>query len=584
MKRTMNSSSKTFLLVFCSLSLSFLQAQDFQRFAPSELPSVGEQSETLSYGKLPKVEASNTEEILPQLKGLVLYENTNNTPTVTQIPDDVGGVVIKSESALMATADFQNILQIYVGKPLSMKSLTELKREIILYYRKHDRPVMDVILPEQDISNGVVQLVVIDARFGEAKVTGNKYFSDATVSKHLTLNQGESISATRLLGDLDWINTNPFLTARSVFSPSEQAFSSDVILKVEDRFPWRFYAGYENSGNDLTGEDRYFAGFNWGNAFGLGHVFNYQITSSDDFDTLNAHSFSYLIPFHDKSKLDIYGGWINTESESSFFDTDGSSQELGFRYTKQLEPFQKINHDWNVGLTYKRTENALEFGTIPVSDDEVERLQLELGYGFDHRTDGSYLRVDTKLVGSLGNIFSNSDNDSFDQNRAGAENNYIYFKLNANWQKSLPYNLRYDAQLTGQWSAERLLSSEQLSVGGYQSVRGYNERELDQTDSGVILRNELHFPSVNYVVNDQINTETDFFVFSDLAFVTSQGGDEIIRQDGSTADTGQLWSIGVGLKSRIGENLTLRADYGFQLREAGSDDNGRLNIGATISF
>jgi len=136
--------------------------------------------------------------------------------------------------------------------------------------------------------------------------------------------------------------------------------------------------GYENSGNELTGEDRYFAGFNWGNAFNQGHILNYQITLGENFDTLNAHSFSYLIPFRNKSKLDVYGGWVNTESESSFFDTDGSSQELGFRYTKQLEPFDKVTHDWSAGLTYKRTANALEFGTIPVSDEEVQRLQLEL--------------------------------------------------------------------------------------------------------------------------------------------------------------------------------------------------------------
>ena len=121
-------------------------------------------------------------------------------------------------------------------------------------------------------------------------------------------------------------------------------------------------------------------------------------------------------------------------------------------------------------------------------------------------------------------------------------------------------------------------------MGGYQSVRGYNEREFDQTDSGIVLRNELHFPRFDYAINDGINTQTDFFLFSDLAFVTGQGGAEIIRQDGSTADTGQMWSVGVGLKSRIGENFTLRADYGFQLRDAGSDDSGRFNIGATISY
>lgn len=55
-------------------------------------------------------------------------------------------------------------------------------------------------------------------------------------------------------------------------------------------------------------------------------------------------------------------------------------------------------------------------------------------------------------------------------------------------------------------------------------------------------------------------------------------------QDGTTTDTDEMWSAGAGVRISINENFTLRADYGAQLLDSGSEDSGRFHIGVILSY
>lgn len=566
------------------LSSLSIHAQSFEKIVPKELPNISPDAELPSAGALPAAETDNTQ-ILPSLNGVVIHRNKSDVNLRASVPvgdkvtlpNDAEGVVIFQSAAL------RKMLAQYMGKPVSMQSLSEMKRKLVMHFRNNDRPAVDVILPEQDISNGVVQLIVIESLFGKAGVAGNKHFSDKTILNKLTIPEGQSISAQALLDDVDWMNTNPFLNVQPIFSPSAAAYSSDIILKVNDQRPWRYYIGYENSGIVLTGEELYIAGFNWGDAFGLGHLFNYQFTMAADAGELSAHAFAYSIPFANKSKLDFYGGFTQTEVENEPFTIEGDSRELGTRYTIGLDPYQNITQKLYAGVGWMSTQNALEFGVIPVSDNEVQRGQVELGYQMMHRIEGSKSYADVALVSGFGGIFSNSSDDDFNSNRSGADNSYSYLKLNVGWLKQLPHGMVYDTQIVGQLSDDKLLFSEQLTVGGYNSIRGYNEREFSQADSGIIWRNELNFKSMHYDFNEAHKAEWQPFIFTDYAVVTAKG-DEIVRQDGSAADTGIMWSAGVGVNAMVSKHMTLRAEYGWQLRDAGSYDDGRFHIGTVVSF
>src|SRR5260221_14533544 len=92
------------------------------------------------------------------------------------------------------------------------------------------------------------------------------------------------------------MNRNHFRRTNVLFSPGMCENTSDIPLITKDRFAWRFYTGGDNTGNNFTGNARWFGGFNWGNVFGMDHTFTYQYTTSSDFHQFQAHTLNYLIP------------------------------------------------------------------------------------------------------------------------------------------------------------------------------------------------------------------------------------------------------------------------------------------------
>ena len=68
-----------------------------------------------------------------------------------------------------------------IGKPLTPELLREIKQVIIRYYRAQNHPVVTVLIPEQDISDGVIEVIIIEGRLGKIVCKGNRWFSDKLI-------------------------------------------------------------------------------------------------------------------------------------------------------------------------------------------------------------------------------------------------------------------------------------------------------------------------------------------------------------------------------------------------------------------
>lgn len=567
------------LLSLCTLSVlgSLASAQDFERFAPKQVqPNTSKPVQLDVPNQLEEV-SNNKDVILPSLNGVTFHLSEDK---VSKDALNTGGVVV-AEDSIMQQEGFQNLIGEYLGEPLSMHSLNKLTNAIVLYYRSQNVPVVDVVLPEQDITHGVLQVLVIEGRVGEVKVTGNKHFSDDLLRKNVRFESGDRIYSDALIADVNWINNNPFVSARPIFAPGVRPYTTDLILEVDDARPLRYYVGYENSGNELTGSNRYLLGLNWGNAFGVGHQLNYQFTTADDFDELNAHSFSYAVPLQWRHNLSFYGSYVGTSVDTGPFTIDGDSYEAGVRYSVPLTSFEKFDHEVYGGFVWKSAENALEFGVVPAVGTKTEIAQLELGWKGQKRFEKSVNRFDLSVVYSPGDLFGDNGDAEFAASRTGAEANYVYARLEYDFLYQLPKKMTWSSELKAQWSDANLLSSDQLPLGGYSSVRGYDEREFIGADSGVVARNELRFPEISVFKKQDL---WQFLLFSDVAWTEAHRG-EITRADATTSNSGELWSAGLGARLRVAKNFTLRSDYGFQLKDAGSDrSNGKLHVGGLLTF
>ncbi len=128
-------------------------------------------------------------------------------------------------------------------------------------------------------------------------------------------------------------------------------------------------------------------------------------------------------------------------------------------------------------------------------------------------------------------------------------------------------------------ASERLLYSETLGYGGYDSVRGYDQRTLNG-DAGWILQLELGPQPQQFGCRCR-QQQLRLFGFVDM-------GDAYILHPTSGEDSQQfLVSAGVGVRYAITNRLLLRLDYGYGFKEVATQpgsDHQRLHLGVVTLF
>lgn len=492
----------------------------------------------------------------------------------------------------LQTPVFAERLNAYRDAVLSEKLLNELKQEVSSYYRSIDRPFVSVSIPPQDISSGVVQIVVVEARLGNVTVQGNKWFDERQYLSALRLKADEEIRLDRLNEDIVWINRNPFRNA-DVFAKAGQEFGrTDITIVTNERLPLRLYAGYDNYGTDISGKDRVLAGFNWGNAFNLGHELNYQFTRSVESGLLSAHSGTYVAPLQWRHILSVSAAYSENDPDlAEPFDSEGWSWSVEPAYTIPLERRGAYSHQVSARIPFKSTDNTLEFSQMPVTDNLTHVIQAELGYAGSWSHERSELGFSLDLVASPGGLTDGNTDERFDVSRAGAEADYGILRGGLSYRRSLPNGWRWSSNFVGQWATDNLLGSEQLSMTGVGAVRGY-DNGLIFRDLGLVMRNELVAPAFSLL---GLFTDIDGFVSKHNVprdglnlhvFLDAAAGDNVDPLPGEQSSD-YIASAGVGLRYTFGPLLSVILDYGWQLSDdptAVSDTSSQLHMSITVGY
>ena len=521
--------------------------------------------------------------LLPRLKGLVFVGRPGDV--IVSGAKKSKAIVVDDDAQVPAPEKFRALVSPYIGQKLTRGKLDQLITAIIVHYRKNDRPVVDVIVPEQDINTGVIQILLLQSRVDSVKVAGNRWFPDDEIRDNFRVQKGDEISADDMRADLAFANQNPFHTSDIIYQPGPDTGTTDIVLQTQDRFPARFYAGYEDSGNPQTGDDRYILGLNWGDAWdaGLGHQLNYQYTSSGDMRSLQAHAGSYVIPLPCGHTLTFFGNYITTEGQlPPLIAVQGLSYQASMRYSIPLPTFGDYKQSVGAGFDYKYDRSSLQFGGIPLSTLPTAVEQFAFTYDGSLRDRWGITSLGAQIYYSPGDWGGDNNDAAFNASHTLATTSYDYANLQLSRLTRLPGDWSLFLHGTLQFSNSNLVPSEQLGLGGYDTIRGYDEREVNE-DEGYIFNVELRTPTLSLgkvlgwtPFNDQLQL---------LAFWDYGAGYNHQLLPGEPSEI-SLSSLGGGLRYSINTNLSVRADYGFQLENTGLDNlhGGRGDIGVVISY
>jgi len=520
--------------------------------------------------------------VLPILNGILLLSDEKKLEEVDET--NLKDVFVYGMKIPGGLNNIKKELKGYLNKPLTKESIIGIKKQITMYYLAQRYPVIAVHIPQQDVTSGVVKYVVTEGKLGKVIVEGNEHFSSKRLRNYIKLREGDVIDESVLVQDLHFLNRNPFRHVDLVYTSGKEKGTTDVKLMVNDRLPFRVYTGFENSGLKTTKRNRWYAGLNWGNAWGVDHQFSYQYMTSFDFETFQAHTAQYVIPLPWLNHiLTIYGGYssvdVSMDKVITGSKSKGQSGQASFRYNMPLWPFTYLLHGITIGFDYKTTNNTLEYTeTSPIFGGEVNLTQLVFGYNFTLEFSFYKTAFDADVFWSPGKWLSHQTDEDYRVFRYLAENSYVYFR--GKWSNlfTLPYDFTISHYISGQVASCNLLPSEMLGVGGYNSVRGYEERMLNG-DHGFVTSLEIRSFTLNWnkprkKEGLQLLVFTDYgMVFPHTAYPGERNWDYIV-------------SAGPGFRYTIGPYFAASMDWGIKLHQASrfGPSHGRIHFNVLLAF
>ena len=502
------------------------------------------------------------------IKGIVFVPNPHGV-----VPGGVpepAGQIDASRVPTLADPAAQAEIRKYLGLPVSEILLGSLRAAVMKYYASIDHPFTTVTVPKQDVTDGVVQIIVVEGKLGKVSAEGNDWFSAGEYESAVRLKPGQPINNAELSADTDWLNQNQYRHVVIVAQPGAEFGTTDLVVRAQDRRPITFNAGFDDTGTKSTSLYRMSTGFDWGDAFWRGDDLNYEFTAAPDPDRLSQHSLSYTfnLPWHDS--LSLSGSYATTSSlPSGITNTTGVTGTASPRYNMPLPTVWGIRQSLSLGYDFKTTNNNILFGGVSVFPSTSEVDQFSATYSAGLADPYGATNATLLIVGSPGGLTPLNNNIAFQAQQAGAVANYAYTRVTLDRLTDLPQGFSWHSRVTGQLSSAILLPSEQLTFGGFQSIRGFVEQGVTR-DEGVTWQNELRLPTLEAGTARLLHLDPESDALVPFWFFDIGGGRNHQELPGAPTSWVSLASTGPGVSWNVARNLSFRFTWGIPLMRVGA--------------
>lgn len=477
--------------------------------------------------------------------------------------------------------------QTLIGKPITQETLADGKRVIQDFYRKQGHPLVIISIPEQKITQGILQLNVQESRIDAIHYKGNHWFSKKQLQRSIHQRENDTFDANLAQKDLIWLNRNPFRETALVLSPGEEENTTTLTFVSKDQRPFRVYVGTDNTGYRTTGRGRFFVGVHLGNLFQVDQRLSYRYTVSTEFGSFFAHTGQYVIPLPWRHFIEFYGGYssIRALMPQSEMISKGRAWQASMRYLIPLVPVRSYNHQVKWGIDYKETNVNLVLGAVPILGNRAVITQLMLGYEGSAETPAADLSFGVEGFVSPGDIFRDQGSSDYGSLRPKAKSRYSYLRAHLTPLIHLPASFQMALKSVFQVADRNLLASEQFGLGGLDTVRGYDERILN-TDNALLVSAEFRTPPMRPFTKRSKNPKPELLQF--LAFVDYGLG---VNHNKLAMERDYRYLLGVGLGTRYyySYHVNVRIDLGYPLHRHIAANivqkpGMRLNFSVVASF
>ena len=475
-----------------------------------------------------------------------------------------------SGNTLLEPDQIDTALRPFSGPGKSFADIEAARQALLIAYQQAGFGAVQVVVPEQQVSAGVVKLNILAAKIKAVQVRGNKFFSNDNIRRSLPrLREGESPNTRDVAQDLRVANESPAKQVTVFFKTGEQAGEVDATAQVSDDNPLKVFISLDNTGSNETGHQRLGFGFQYANLWDKDHVITLRYTTSPGhLSEVSIFGLGYHLPLYGKrSSLDVYGGYSDVDSGTvaELFNVSGRGTVAGVRLNYYFDKAGDFEHRLALSQDYRAFESNVNFFGAQIGSDVTVR-PFSLSYNGQLRLENSGLVG--FFIGASQNISggNNGDQAAFTRARLGADANYSIYRYGANLNYPFVNGWEVQALVDGQYTRDALVPGEQYGLGGLNSVRGFREREISN-DYGYRASVELYSPNFADALKLG-NSRLRALLFYDMGYVKRN------KALPSEIDATGIASIGAGLRYSWSKHFNARFDYAYVVDGASSQADG----------
>lgn len=462
-------------------------------------------------------------------------------------------------------AEVRPIYGDYLGKEISVATLFEIIAELQQKYLDDGYALTKVVIPNQNIEGGNVRLTVIEGHVETVEMDPGLDHSpqvrDAAkrIAGMRPLNVKKLERIMLLLNDLPDLNVSAIIANDKNSARAEDGAVRLVLQRNEEALK-RGSIGVNNHGSVFTGPLQIQA-----NA----QTYSFAVPHSElgvsgmvavPIQEQKLGSVSYTVPLFGASgtSASLTASKARTEPGSSLstLDIKGVSESVEAKISYPVIRQRDMTLGIDAGFEWKNSRTKILGEEL--YDDRLRIVKAGVDFNASDSWAG-YNVANMKYAQGLG-LFGVREAGSEYLSREDGEPEFKKFEFLAGRLQALPRNFELLALVSGQYSFDPLLSSEEFGFGGGQMGRGYDSSEITG-DRGIAGTIELRYKTQAQVWGQPVAFQP--YAFYDIG--------KVWNIDANAKDKISAASVGAGVRLNISNSWDI--DFNLSKPMTKSADN-----------
>ena len=503
----------------------------------------------------------------PPLPPAINPFKTIPTPPVPESVLDIPGTIAVEQfefvgNTVFSPAELNQAIANFTKGPISFAQLVQAANQITELYVSRGYITTGAYIPEQSLASGKVKIQIVEGSLAAIEVNVTGRLKKSYVRDRIAQRTTTPLNINQLQSALQLLQLNPLIDSLNAeLSAGITPGTNILTVSVNSADTFSLQAKLNNNRNLSIGTFERGIQLEEANLLGIGDRFR---LTYDNTEGSNQFGGGYTLPLNTRDgSLGFNFRWGHNEIvQSSFEDLDIDIESRNYDLTWRQPLLQtatpQVSQELAVSITAARrvSDSTIMNDAEPLSpganeEGEIRTSVVSFGQEWLQRNRRQVISARSQFnlgVDVLGTTILPEEPDSQFFSWRG-QFSYLRSLSQPDQEFGATMLLRSELQL----AADPLISTEQFSLGGATTVRGYRQDAL-LTDSGFLASAEFRLPIFYF---EPLDATLQFAPFIDFGTGWNHDDEE--------TEFNTLIGTGFGLLLQTPENFSARVDWGIPL-------------------